>query len=281
MLFVSASDDTDPFRTGEVRSIELNAGVLFPWKRVRWAQSALAGFHAATDTLVCPTCERPIDERAERRSIRTGYAFNSAKRYGYSVSLEEGWSLTATNELIARGLGSDGNAGSVIADLRGYRRVGTRHSALAARFAAAHSWGDEEVRREFTEGGNGPQAGGFLFGAGRDRPGSRLRRRHPRRARRRGQSRLSIPNRAHRAWRGTLPGFVRSVHGAVFADAGHAWSQAFRMRDARVSLGVELSVDTVLGYSLPVTFTSGAAWRHDGVTDRNSGAIFGRIGRAF
>ncbi len=53
------------------------------------------------------------------------------------------------------------------------------------------------------------------------------------------------------------------------------------MRDARVSLGVELSVDTVLGYSLPVTFTSGAAWRHDGATDRNSGVVFGRIGRAF
>jgi hypothetical protein len=80
---------------------------------------------------------------------------------------------------------------------------------------------------------------------------------------------------------GTLPGFVRSVHGAVFADVGHAWDQAFRMRDARVSLGVELSVDTVLGYSLPVTFTSGAAWRHDGATDRNSGVVFGRIGRAF
>ena len=64
VLFASASDDTDPFRAGEARSIELNAGVLFPWKRVRWAQSVLGGFHAATDTIVCPTCERPIDERA-------------------------------------------------------------------------------------------------------------------------------------------------------------------------------------------------------------------------
>ena len=230
---------------------------------------------------MCPTCERPIDERAERRSIRTGYAFNSAKRYGYSVSLEEGWSLTATNELIARGLGSDGNAGSVIADLRGYRRVGTRHSALAARFAAAHSWGDEEVRREFTEGGNGPQAGGFLFGE--DAIG--LVRGFDEDTR---GAHAVVANLDYRfpivrieRGAGTLPGFVRTVHGALFADAGHAWNQAFRMRDARVSLGVELSVDTVLGYSLPVTFTSGAAWRHDGVTDRNSGAIFGRIGRAF
>src|SRR5262249_47925196 len=69
-LFVNAADDTDPFRTGESRSIELNAGVLFPWKRVRWAQSILAAFHAASDTIVCSTCDRPIDERAARRSIR-------------------------------------------------------------------------------------------------------------------------------------------------------------------------------------------------------------------
>src|SRR4029450_5803560 len=108
----NAADDTDPFRTGKARSVEVNAGVLFPWKRVRWTQSILGAFHGATDTIVCSTCDRPIDERAERRSIRPGYAFTSAKRYGYSISTEEGWSLTATNELIARGLGSDGNAGS-------------------------------------------------------------------------------------------------------------------------------------------------------------------------
>ncbi len=204
-LFASASDDTDPFRAGEVRSIELNAGVLFPWKRVRWAQSALAGFHAATDTIVCPTCERPIDERAERRSIRTGYTFNSAKRYGYSVSLEEGWSLTATNELIARGLGSDGNAGSVIADLRGYRRVGTRHSALAARFARRELVGRQRGTTRVHRRRQRPAGRRLPLRRRCDRPGSRLRRRHPWRARRRGQSRLSIPNRAHRAWRRHAP----------------------------------------------------------------------------
>jgi outer membrane protein assembly factor BamA len=80
---------------------------------------------------------------------------------------------------------------------------------------------------------------------------------------------------------GTLPAFVRTVHGALFVDAGHAWNASFRARDARTSLGVELSVDTILGYALPLTFTGGAAWRHDGLTNRTSAVMFGRVGRAF
>jgi hypothetical protein len=67
----------------------------------------------------------------------------------------------------------------------------------------------------------------------------------------------------------------------VFADAGQAWTHEFHSRAARVSFGVELSADTVLGYSLPVTLTAGAAWRHDGFEDRQSGAVFARVGRAF
>ncbi len=125
-VFLSAADDTDPFRSGEVRSTELNAGVVLPWKRVRSAQSVLGALHVATDTIACATCDRPIDQRAARRSIRSGYAFSSAKQYGFSISREEGWSLSATNELIAQALGSDGDAGSVVADVRGYRRAGAR-----------------------------------------------------------------------------------------------------------------------------------------------------------
>ena len=33
--------------------------------------------------------------------------------------------------------------------------------------------------------------------------------------------------------------------------------------DVRPSFGAELSVDTVLGYSFPLTLTGGAAWRGD------------------
>ena len=280
-LFASAADDTDPFRHGESRSTGLDAGVLLPWKRVRHVQSIIGAFHASTDSVTCDTCDLASDARVARRSIRSGYAFTSAKTYGYSISREEGWSLTATQEAIAGALGSGGNAGAIVADLRGYRRVWPRHGVLAARLATADSWGDKQVRRAFTDTGNGPQPGGFLFesdaiglvrGFDDDRRGWHA----------------AVANLDYRfpLWRlergmGTLPAFVRTVHGALFADAGHAWNASFRASDARTSLGVELSVDTILGYALPLTFTGGAAWRHDGLNNRTSAVVFGRIGRAF
>ena len=80
---------------------------------------------------------------------------------------------------------------------------------------------------------------------------------------------------------GTLPVFLRTIHGAVFADVGHAWERDFRSADLRRSFGAELSFDVVLGYAFPITFTTGAAWRDDGAARRRDATAFARIGRAF
>ncbi len=280
-LFLTAEDDTDPFRTGEVRSTEVNAGVLLPWRRVRWGQAILGAFHASTDSLDCPACEAATDGRVVRRSLRTGYNYSSAKSYGYSVSREEGWSLAATQEAIGRAFGSGGNAGAVVADVRAYRQALLRHGVIAGRVASAHSWGDESVRRRFSHGGAGAKPGGFFFGSdaigllrGYD---DDLRGWH-----------AVVVNLDYRfplariqRGAGTLPVFVRSVHGAVFVDGGHAWDMGFSAREARLAFGVELSVDTVLGHSLPLTVGSGASWRRDGLDVQRGGAIFARVGRAF
>jgi len=281
ILFASIADDTDPFRSGEARSTELNGGVLLPMRRVRRVQSLFGSVHASTDTVRCDACNQPVDARTVRRALRAGYTLNTARSYGYSISREDGWALTTSYEAIRRALGSDGDAGSAIADVRRYQDAGVAHGVLAARISGAASWGDERVRREFTDGGDGPQPGtidfdadaiGLVRGFADDRRGAHT----------------VVANLEYRLplWRvqrglGTWPVFVRSVHGAVFADAGQAWRSEFRSRDVRQSFGIELSADTVLGYSLPVTLTAGAAWRHDGVEDRQSGAMFARIGRAF
>ena len=76
---------------------------------------------------------------------------------------------------------------------------------------------------------------------------------------------------------GTLPAFARVLHGAVFVDAGHAWVDRFQWSAVTVSFGAELSLDTVLGYVLPVTLTTGAAW----VSPDRGFVGFARVGRAF
>ena len=278
---MNAADDTDPFRSGESRSREVNAGLIVPWRQVRHAQSILGAVHVAEDSAFCAACDRPIDVTVARRSLRSGYAFSSVRTYGYSISPEEGLSGTATAEWIAAGLGSDGNAGSVVADLRGYRRALVPHGVVAGRLASAHAWGDQRVRRDFTAAGDGPQRGGFLFDA--DAIGlmrgfdDDVRGAH-----------VVVANLDYRfpVWRvergvGALPAFLRAVHGAVFVDAGRTWNDDVDASRGRVSTGVELSADTVLGYSLPLTVTGGVAVRHDGLDRQEGVAVYGRIGYAF
>ena len=167
-------------------------------------------------------------------------------------------------------------------DVRRYRRLFPRHAVIAGRFAAASAWGDDPVRRVFSAAGSGSQPGGFRFASdaigllrGFD-AGTVL-----------GQH-VTVANLDYRVpilqvqrGIGTLPFFLRTVLGALFADAGHAWTGAFRWSEARTSFGAELSFDAIVGHSLPLTVTTGAAWRTDRVLDRRGVVTFARIGRAF
>jgi outer membrane protein assembly factor BamA len=206
----------------------------------------------------------------------------TAKSYGYSISLEDGVDLTTAAELTRRAVGADGNAGSVTLDVRAYHVAFVRHAVLAARLGAATAWGDGRVRRVFSVAGSGPQLSGFRFGSdavalvrgfredavlGPHAVVANLDYRVP----------LARVQRGV----GTIPVFLRTIHGSVFADAGQAWTGAFRSHDLRASAGAELSFDTVLGYGFPITIAGGAAWRHDPSGREKGLTVFGRVGRAF
>ena len=274
-LFADASDDTDPWRDGEIRTREINAGALLPFRRVRWSQWALAALHSSTDRYRCTGC--PTDE-ISRSSLRGGWRVNASRGYGYSISLEDGWSAVTSTEITREALGADGDAGAATMDVRGYMPFVPRHGVIAVRAAGATTWGDARARRIFSASGTGPQPGGFRFGSdaigllrgveedvlvGRHAVAANLDYRFPLKRIDRGS--------------GTLPVFARVVHGAVFVDAGNAWNGSFRRSDVVVSAGAEASLDVVVGYTLPVTLTTGVAWTS---SDRGF-AVFGRIGRAF
>jgi outer membrane protein assembly factor BamA len=167
-------------------------------------------------------------------------------------------------------------------DFRHYLRAWPRHGVVAVRAAAAGSSGDREAERIFSAGGHGPQTAGFEYG--REAIGLL-----------RGfeeedvvGTRAVVFNLDYRApllridrGIGTVPLFFRALHAAVFVDAGHAWIDEARSADARVAIGAEISMDTVVGFTLPVTFTAGGAWRRDGERGERGFVAFGRIGRAF
>jgi hypothetical protein len=279
-FFVGASDDTDSWREGTVRSRELTAGVLLPWRQVRWSSSALAAVSGSSDDFDCPGCEEPVAVRRERQAARLGLSFSSARSFGYSISAEEGTAVSLITEL-ARG--ADGEtATSLAAELRGYLKVFPRHAVIAARIAAASSHGDDRVRRDFSASGPGPQFGGFDMGLDAigllrgfdsddlvDRRAAvlNLDYRFP----------IARPQRGI----GTWPFFLRNIHGAAFFDVGQAWNDHFDRGALRRSFGAELSFDVALGGALPLTFATGVAWRYDPQRVREGGSAFVRLGRAF
>jgi hypothetical protein len=279
-VFADVSDDTDPFRGGELRTREVNAGVLLPVRRVRWSHALLGAVHASSDHFVRSTGGVREEARATHRSLRTGLLVDAARAYGYSISEADGWSATAGLELTREAFGADGNAGAATLDVRGYVPLGPRHAVLAARAAAATAWGDEAVRRVFSASGNGPRARGFNFGSDavgliRGVDESEAFGDHAAVV----NVDYRVPLRRIERGAGTAPVFVRTIHGALFADIGHAWTGSFRRGDLTRSVGAELSLDVVLGYGLPLTLTTGAAWRT--LPDRAGAVVFGRVGRAF
>jgi hypothetical protein len=278
---LSYSDDTDPVQGGAlIRSRELFAGAFVSFRRVRSADTFLAGFDAQTDTLSCePPC-RVTDPRRDLRSVRGGWLHDGRRQYGYSIGAEEGFALQLAAETSPSALGSDGDAFAAIVDLRGFQRVFSRHTVLAARVAAAASSGDVRARRLFSAAGAGPSYPVFDFG--RDTIGLL-----------RGVDAddvlgtralvmnldLRVPLGRPQRGAGTWPLFLHTIHAAAFVDAGHAWNRDFRWTDMRTSVGGELSANLVVLEYLPLTVTGGAAWTRD--ADRNRAAAFARIGYAF
>jgi hypothetical protein len=281
-LFASYADDTDPIRGGELRSRELFAGALLPFRYVRFSETFLAGFDAETDTVVCRADCRGRSGAADFRSVRAGWLHDSRRQFGYSISDEEGFAVNAAVETSRTALGSDADTDSVVIDTRLFQRVFSRHTVVAARAAFAGSRGDLRVRRVFSAGGSGPAYTTFDFGrdaigllrgfASEDVVGTRaatasLDVRFP----------LARPQRGPVSW----PILLHSLHAAAFMDAAHAWDHSFRAADVKSSIGGELSADVVVVHSLPLTIASGAAWTRDPATARSRAGFFVRIGHAF
>jgi len=200
------------------------------------------------------------------------------------VSPENGVALAVTSEHVRPELGADAAAGAATVEFRGYLGFSQSHWVLATRLAAGTSWGDARLRRRFVVGGSGatPVLGGhgsdaldLIRGTGAVlRAGSNVT-----------VSNVDLRFPASRIERGLglVPVFVRTLHAAVFLDAGHAWDRNWLSWDIVVSAGIEASVDAVVGYGWPITATAGVAWsrKDDVVGWSRRPAAFARLGYAF
>jgi hypothetical protein len=278
-FFAGPATDAGAPSSGVERARQIEAGVLFPIRHVRTSHSALASLVRAVDDFSLPT--RAVTRN--RTAARAAWSTNTAHTYGYSISPEGGATIGVTSELIRRALGAFADATTITADARFYLPSVAPHHVFALRVAGGASTGDADTRRTFHLGGAGPNpdvldfgrsAVSLLRGFGADTfAGSHV-------------ALLNVDYRvplAHpQRGRGTWPLFLRTIHAAVFADAGHTWTRTFRARDLKTAEGAEISTDLVAGYVIPLTVTAGVGWGHDGRGSVADGRMFYlRIGRAF
>jgi hypothetical protein len=262
------------------RSQGVFAGVFVPWRRVRLAQSWLAGADVEVRSLPAST---GVADRA-RNGIRAGWAVNSSRQYGYSISPDDGTWAAVNVERVTTALGADGNASSLTGDWRVYLPGLGRHHVTAIRVGAASSTGDRGMRRSFDLGGSGVPASPFALGRrvvgllrglpSDDRQGTavlvaNLDYRFP----------LARVERGIRSW----PFFLRDLHGAVFADVGSAGHEMDELPAAAWSVGGELAARLTLAYTWNLSLAAGAAWVRDPARpdQRDRFAAFVRTGYAF
>jgi hypothetical protein len=261
------------------REQNLDVGLWRAFRRVRWTGTATAAFHREVVTTTVPG---EVSSR-DRSAARAAWTLLTAREYGYSISLEDGVGVSLTAEAARPALGSDGRGDALAMDARAYVPLGWGRSVLAMRTAAAGSSGDRGVRRLFRLGGADSNAALGAFGSDaitllRGFENEVFSGTHVALTNVEWRVPLAYPQRGV----GTWPLFVRSVHLAAFVDVGHAWTGEWRWRDRKTGVGLELSTDVTAGFGLPLTWTAGVGWGHDGggqLPDQRS--IYLRVGRSF
>jgi hypothetical protein len=277
-FFAGPATDANTPSAATRRALEIQAGMLFPVRHVRTSVTALASIVRAVDDFVLPAGTVSRD----RTALRGAWSVTSARQYGYSISPERGIAFGATAEIVRRALGSSGDAGTATVDGRVYLPGLSAHHVTAIRVAAGTSDGDPDLRRSFHLGGAAPNLNPLDFGREaisllRGFPSDTFAGRHVALLNADYRWPIVRPQRGPGAW----PLFLHTMHAAVFADAGHAWTGRFDFRDLKTSAGAELSANVVAGYSFPFTATVGAAWGRDGRTRDTGTMVYVRVGRAF
>ena len=288
-FYVSASSDTSFFagpatdagtpNQATRRERQIEGGVIVPMFHTRVQHVARLSVVRAVDDY---TVGSGAFSRV-RTPVRAAWQTVTAHTYGYSISREAGIAAGATVEVVRRAFGSSADATTATGDLRAYLPGVRAHHVVALRVGGGVSSGDAAGGRTFLLGGDSPGDGvtdlgsgafALLRGFGEDTFAGN----HVALANAEYRWPIARPQRGY----GTWPLFLHTVHAAVFADAGHAWTRTFQRDAIKSSAGAEISANVVAGFYAPFTATFGAAWGHDGtasVADRAT-AYF-RVGKAF
>ncbi|MGC1454392.1 MAG: BamA/TamA family outer membrane protein [Nitrospirota bacterium] len=241
------------------REKTLDASLVFPLLKFQKQHALLIGYRrkeisALTQLPPWPGYNGPLPSEGTLISGRAAYIFNNAKQYGFSISPEDGRTVEVGYKRYDKSIGSDFNITKYTADWHEYIDFPWKHHVLLARAFAGNSAGDVFPQGAFQVGGDNP--GDTLLQVDDESVYLRGYRINEFRGRKAALASLEyrFPIKDIELGLSSTPVFLRRVHGAVFAEAGNAWDNAFRSREFKRSAGAEVRLDTSLVYSLPITF---------------------------
>jgi hypothetical protein len=225
--------------------------------------------------------EPAADVQDVANAARFAWTSNTAQQYGYSISPENGATIGGTAEFLRSDAATE-PVRTFTADTRAYVRGFAARHVVALRAGGGVSDGDPAAARYFHLGGAAANSSVINF----DRDALSLLRGFPADAF--AGTRIALINADYR-WplvrpqrgAGTFPLFLHTLHAAVFADAGHAWTGDFEIRRAKIAAGAEIAANVVAGYAFPFSIAVGAAWGRDGAHVVDGGTVYVRLGRAF
>lgn len=220
-----------------------------------------AGYHLRRQKRLTPSPSvafsgRPVFE-GRRDSFFAGLDYTSTYKYPWSVSVEEGRTLSLKTEYYGRESGSDLETREYTAFWEEYFRL-SRHHTLLAKISGGLADGRQTPQGSFRLGGLPSLLNPFgvrgysLFFTSGDRIAT-------------GTLEYRFPLHYFLHGFATKPLFLDRLHGAVFVDAGEVWSRrrAFREDKILYGAGAEVRIDLTIGYWLKITPAIGYAHGFD------------------
>jgi Tol biopolymer transport system component len=251
----------DPIGTADYvqRERTLDVALVVPLLKNLSQHSLTIGYRrkevsALTSLPPWPGYSGPVPAEGIFASGHVSYLFNNAHQYSFSISPEGGRTVEIGYENFDKSLGSDFTLSKYTADWHEYISFPWKHHVLLARVFGGTSEGDVIPQRAFQLGGDNPgnttipvdteivYLRGYPVNAFRGRKAALA------------SLEYRFPVRNIESGFGTVPVFLRRLHGALFAEAGNAWDGSFRSSDFKRAIGGELRLDTTLAYYLPITF---------------------------
>jgi hypothetical protein len=254
---------TDLFDRGDYTELEKGfiASISLPVTKLESGFSLTAGYHLKDQRHLSNVSGNLFNGlkvfQGRRDSFFAGLDYMNSLKYPWSISSEEGRTISARINYYGKASGSDIDAREYTLSWEEHARL-YRHQTLFLRVNGGMAEGEHPPQQSFQLGGATSTFNPFGVRGydSRFQTGSYVVT---------GTMEYRFPAWYFLSGFGTKPIFFDRLHGALFVDGGEIWDRdrSFRGKDIMIGAGTEIRMDLVVGYWLKITPSIGYAHGFD------------------